>query len=156
MAQMRLMPTSSAWSTLEDRWRDRAIADAWSQEVEVGKVLTGVFAITIGAAIFIGAAMLSSGVPGSSAQDDDGTGEVEATVAASTLDDGQSLLSQVGISLDAAVEAARGAASGAVGEVDLEYAGDRLVFNVDIGDQDVKVDASSGAVLSVDLDDLDD
>jgi uncharacterized membrane protein YkoI len=122
----------------------------------VGKVLTGVFAITIGAAIFTGAAMLSSGVPGSSAQDDDGAGEVEATVAASTLDDGQSLLSQAGISLDAAVEAARGAASGAVGEVDLEYVGDRLVFNVDIGDQDVKVDASSGAVLSVDLDDLDD
>jgi uncharacterized membrane protein YkoI len=122
----------------------------------VDKVLTGVFAITIGAAIFIGAAMLSSGVPGSSAQDDDGAGEVEATVAASTLDDGQSLLSQAGISLDAAVEAARGAASGAVGEVDLEYVGDRLVFNVDIGDQDVKVDANSGAVLSVDLDDLDD
>jgi uncharacterized membrane protein YkoI len=122
----------------------------------VGKVLTGVFAITIGAAMFIGVVMLSRGVPGLSAQDDDGAGEVEATVAASTLDDGQSLLSQAGISLDAAVEAARGAASGAVGEVDLEYVGDRLVFNVDIGDQDVKVDASSGAVLSVDLDDLDD
>ncbi len=113
----------------------------------MGKVLTGVFAITIGAA------MLSSGVPGSSAQDDEGTGEVEATVAASTLDDGQSLLSQAGISLEAAVEAARGAASGALGEVDLEYVGDRLVFNVDVGDRDVKVDASSGVVLSVDLDD---
>jgi uncharacterized membrane protein YkoI len=122
----------------------------------VGKVLTGVFAITIGAAMFIGVVMLSRGVPGLSAQDDDGAGEVEAPVAASTLDDGQSLLSQAGIRLDAAVEAARGAASGAVGEVDLEYVGDRLVFNVDIGDQDVKVDASSGAVLSVDLDDFDD
>lgn len=122
----------------------------------MGKVLTGVFAITIGAAMFIGVVMLSRGVPGLSAQDDDGAGEVEAPVAASTLDDGQSLLSQAGIRLDAAVEAARGAASGAVGEVDLEYVGDRLVFNVDIGDQDVKVDASSGAVLSVDLDDFDD
>jgi uncharacterized membrane protein YkoI len=106
--------------------------------------------------MFIGAALLSSGVPGSSAQDDEGDGEVEATVTAGTLDDGQSLLPQAGISLEAAVDSARGAASGAVGEVDLEYVGDRLVFNVDIGDQDVKVDASSGAVLSVDLDDLDD
>ena len=73
-------------------------------------------------------------------------------MAAGTLDDGQSLLPQAGIS-SMRRSAAQGAASGAVGEVDLEYVGDRLVFNVDIGDQDVKVDASSGAVLSVDMDD---
>ena len=113
----------------------------------MGKFLHGVIALTVGAA------MLSGGALGASAQDDEGAGDVETPVAAGTLDDGQSLLPRAGISLDAAIVAAQGAASGAVGEVDLEYVDDRLVFNVDIGDQDVKVDASSGAVLSVDVDD---
>ena len=112
----------------------------------MSKVRTGVLALTIGAA------MLSQ-VSNASAQDDDGPGDVESPVTACTIDDGQALLPLAGISLEAAVEAAQGAASGAVGEVDLEYVDDRLVFNVDIGEQDVKVDASSGAVLSVDMDD---
>ena len=113
----------------------------------MGKFLNGVVALTVGAA------MLSRGALGASAQDDEGAAEVESTVAAGTLDDGQALLPLAGISLDAAVRAAEAAASGAVGEVDLEYAGDRLVFNVDIGTHDVKVDANSGAVLSIDMDD---
>jgi uncharacterized membrane protein YkoI len=113
----------------------------------MGKILNGVIALAIGAA------MLSDGALGASAQDDEGAGDVEAPVAAGTLDDGQSLLPRAGISLEVAVQAAQDAASGAVGEVDLEYVDDRLVFNVDIGDQDVKVDASSGVVLSVDRDD---
>ena len=113
----------------------------------MGKLRHGVIALTVGAA------MLSGGALGASAQDDEGAGEVESAVAAGTLDDGQELLPLAGISLDAAIRSAQGAASGAVGEVDLEYVGDRLVFNVDIGDQDVKVDASSGAVVSVDMDD---
>jgi uncharacterized membrane protein YkoI len=112
----------------------------------MSKILHGVIAFTVGAA------MLSGGVPGASAQDDEG-GEVESAVAAGTLDDGQALLPLAGISLDAAVQAAQGAASGEVGEVDLEYVGDRLVFNVDIGTHDVKVDADSGTVLSIDMDD---
>ena len=109
--------------------------------------LNGVIALTVGAA------MLFGGVLGASAQDDEGAGEVESPVAAGTLDDGGDLLPQASISLDAAVRAAQDAASGAVGEVDLEYAGDRLVFNVDIGTHDVKVDANSGAVLAIDVDD---
>jgi uncharacterized membrane protein YkoI len=113
----------------------------------MGKLIHGVIALTVGAA------MLSGGALGASAQDDEGAGEVESPVAAGTLDDGQALLPLAGISLDAAVRAAQGAASGAVGEVDLEYAGDRLVFNVDIGTHDVKVDAGSGAVLSIDVED---
>lgn len=104
-------------------------------------------------ALSVGATMLSTGALGVSAQDDEGASEVESPVAAGTLDDGQSLLPLAGISLDAAVDAARGAASGAVGEVDLEYVGDRLVFNVDIGTHDVKVDANSGAVLLIDPED---
>jgi uncharacterized membrane protein YkoI len=40
-----------------------------------------------------------------------------------------------------------------LGEVDLEYSQGNLAFNVDIGDKDVKVDASNGSILSVDADD---
>jgi uncharacterized membrane protein YkoI len=56
-------------------------------------------------------------------------------------------------SVDAAIAAAHGAASGAIGEVDLEYANGVLVFNVDVGMHDVKVDAGFGVVLVVDEDD---
>jgi uncharacterized membrane protein YkoI len=104
-------------------------------------------------ALALGIAILGGGVIDGSAQEDDGPDENESQVAAGTLDDGASLLPQAGITLEAAVQAARGAASGALGEVDLEYLGGKLVFNVDIGNQDVKVDAASGAVLSIDADD---
>src|SRR5205814_8668506 len=60
--------------------------------------------------------------------------------SAGTLDDGKELLPQAKISLAQAVQAAQGAASGALGEVDVEYYCDRLVFNVDVGQHDVKVD----------------
>jgi uncharacterized membrane protein YkoI len=49
--------------------------------------------------------------------------------------------------------AAQTAASGDLGEIDLEHYQGKLVFNVEIGDKDVKVDASSGAVLASDSDD---
>jgi uncharacterized membrane protein YkoI len=66
------------------------------------------------------------------------------------LDDGKDLLPQAGITLDQAIAAAQSAASGPVGEVDLEHYQGNLVFNVDVGDKDVKVDAQTGAVLSAD------
>ena len=43
--------------------------------------------------------------------------------------------------------AAQGAYDGALGEIDLEMYQGTLVFNVDIGDLDVKVDAANGAIL---------
>ena len=81
--------------------------------------------------------------------DDDN--EIESD--AGTIDDGADLLPQATITLEQAITAAQGAAEGSVGEVDLEYAGDRLVFNVDIGNNDVKVDATDGSIVSVDSDD---
>lgn len=104
-------------------------------------------------ALALGVALLGGGVLGVNAQEDEGPDEDETEVAAGTLDDGASLLPQAGITLDEAIAAAQGAASGKLGEVDLEYLGGTLVFNVDIGNQDVKVDATSGDVLSVDADD---
>jgi uncharacterized membrane protein YkoI len=78
-------------------------------------------------------------------------GDIQAP--SGTLDDGKDLLPQAGITLEQAVAAAQGAASGPVGEIDLEHAQGRLVFNVDIGDKDVKVDASDGSIVAVDSDD---
>ncbi len=72
---------------------------------------------------------------------------------ASRLDDGKSLLPQAKISEEQAIRAAQGAASGDLDEVDLEQYSGRLVFNVDVGSSDVKVDAESGEVLSAPRDD---
>jgi uncharacterized membrane protein YkoI len=72
---------------------------------------------------------------------------------ASRLDDGKDLLPQAGITEQAAIKAAQGAATGDLNEVDLEHYSGKLVFNVDVGSSDVKVDAGSGKVLSVQQDD---
>jgi uncharacterized membrane protein YkoI len=127
---MELTRTSCVPTTVEVWQQGWLVAEARGQEVKGGKVLRGVIALAIGAAI------LSSGAFGVSAQDQEGAGDVESAVAAGTLDDGQALLPLTGIGLDAAIRAARGAASGAAGEVDLKHVGDRLVFNVDIGAHD--------------------
>jgi uncharacterized membrane protein YkoI len=82
---------------------------------------------------------------------DDDDNEIESD--AGTIDDGAGLLPQATITLEQAITAAQDAAEGSLGEVDLEYAGDRLVFNVDIGENDIKVDAADGSIVSVDNDD---
>jgi uncharacterized membrane protein YkoI len=71
----------------------------------------------------------------------------------SRLDDGKDLLSQSQITEAQAIAAAKGAASGDLNEVDLEHRDGRLVWNVDVGRHDVKVDAASGRVVAVDGDD---
>jgi Peptidase propeptide and YPEB domain len=71
----------------------------------------------------------------------------------SRLDDGKDLAGQAAISEAQAIAAARTAASGALNEVDLEHRDGRLVYNVDVGAKDVKVDASTGEVVAVDADD---
>jgi len=87
------------------------------------------------------------------ADDANESGDDEAQVPSGTLDDGKDLLPQARITIDAAIAAAQSAATGPVGEVDLEQANGRLVFNVDIGEKDVKVDASDGSIVSADADD---
>jgi uncharacterized membrane protein YkoI len=77
-----------------------------------------------------------------------GIGDDQTRVAPGALDDGKNLLPQATITLDDAIKAAKESQSGSLGEVDLEYFKGHLVFNVDIGDHDVKVDAANGDVLS--------
>jgi uncharacterized membrane protein YkoI len=95
----------------------------------------------------------SDAADGSDAADTNKADDGEAQVPSGTLDDGKDLLPQAGITIDAAIAAAQSAGSGSIGEVDLEQSDGRLVFNVDVGDKDVKVDASNGTVLSADKND---
>jgi uncharacterized membrane protein YkoI len=73
--------------------------------------------------------------------------------SASRLDDGKNLVSQAKISESEAITAAQSAASGSLNEVDLEHFDGRLVYNVDVGNYDVKVDATTGKVTSSNLND---
>jgi uncharacterized membrane protein YkoI len=74
-------------------------------------------------------------------------------VGGSPLDDGTDLLPQSKITVQQAITAARSAASGGLNEVDLERASGRLLFNVDVGEKDVRVAAADGTVVAVDQDD---
>jgi uncharacterized membrane protein YkoI len=63
-----------------------------------------------------------------------------------SLDDGKEFLSQTKITTAQAVAAAQRAQSGQLGQVDLEHFNGRLVYSVDVGNQEVKVDASTGGI----------
>jgi len=66
-----------------------------------------------------------------------------------SLDDGKDLLPQTTISLGQANAAAQRATTGPLGQVDLERYRGRVVFKVDVGDKEVRVDAADGRVLDV-------
>jgi uncharacterized membrane protein YkoI len=82
-----------------------------------------------------------------------GNGASAGTAGGSRMDDGKALLPQAKITEQEAIRAAQGAATGGLNEVDLEHYQGKLVFNVDVGSHDVKVDASTGDVLSAPQDD---
>ena len=66
-----------------------------------------------------------------------------------TLDDGKNLLPQTSVSLTSAVASAQAAATGALGQVDLERFHGAVVYTVDIGDQEVRVDATNAKVVAI-------
>jgi uncharacterized membrane protein YkoI len=66
-----------------------------------------------------------------------------------SLDDGKELLSQTTISLTQAVKATQAAATGQLGQVDLEHFGSRVVYSVDVGSKEVRIDATDGSVASI-------
>jgi uncharacterized membrane protein YkoI len=66
-----------------------------------------------------------------------------------TLDDGKDLLPQTTITVAEAVAAAQQARDGQLGQVDLERFDGRVVYVVDIGDREVRVDASDGSIAAV-------
>jgi len=66
-----------------------------------------------------------------------------------SLDDGKDLLPSTKITLEQAVADAQRAATGRLGQVDLERYGGRVVYKVDVGDQEVRVDAADGSIAAV-------
>jgi uncharacterized membrane protein YkoI len=66
-----------------------------------------------------------------------------------SLDDGKDMLSQTKVTLAEANAAAKRAASGQLGQVDLEHYENRLVYSVDVGDNEVKVDAGDGSIAGI-------
>jgi uncharacterized membrane protein YkoI len=69
------------------------------------------------------------------------------------LDDGKQLAPQAKIGLAQAIAAAQTKSSGKLNEADLEHRNGSLVYNIDVGSHDVKVDAATGNVVAVDSDD---
>jgi uncharacterized membrane protein YkoI len=59
------------------------------------------------------------------------------------------LLSQTKITLAQAVAAAKKAQTGQLGQVDLERYGGRIVYMVDVGDREVRVDATDGSIAAI-------
>jgi uncharacterized membrane protein YkoI len=99
--------------------------------------------LAVVAALMLIGATLAFGGPGRLIYDDG------AYVKPGSLDDGKELRPQASITLAQAVAAAQRAASGSLGQVDLEHFGGRLVYTVDVGDHEVKVDAANGRVDGV-------
>ena len=72
-------------------------------------------------------------------------------------DDGKALLPQAKLTFEQAKTAALAAVPGSVvEEVDLEKVGCKLVFDVDLGDKTVRIDAVTGEVVSIDAKDKSD
>ena len=66
-----------------------------------------------------------------------------------SLDDGKELLPETTVTLRQANAAAQQAAAGALGQVDLERNQGRIVYSVDVGDNEVRVDADDGTIVSI-------
>jgi uncharacterized membrane protein YkoI len=98
-------------------------------------------ALAVVAALMLIGATLAFGGPGRLIYDDG------AYVKPGSLDDGKEL--QASITLQQAITAARNAASGSLGQVDLEHYEGRLVYTVDVGDHEVKVDAANSRIDGV-------
>jgi len=89
-------------------------------------------------------ATLAFGGPGTQLINDDGV-----WVKPGSLDDGKDLRPPASITLDQAIARAQKAASGDLGQVDLEHYRSRLVYMVDVGNQEVRVDATNGEVVAI-------
>ena len=99
--------------------------------------------LAVVAALMLIGATLAFGGPGRLIYDDG------AYVKPGSLDDGKELRPQASIMLQQAIAAARNAAPGSLGQVDLEHYEGRLVYTVDVGDHEVKVDAANGRIDGV-------
>jgi uncharacterized membrane protein YkoI len=130
-----------------------------TKENDMHKRKTGIYAGATIAALAIGGAGIASAAGSPTAAEPAGSELPGQEVihapdsSGSRLDDGANLLPQAKITEQDAIAAAQTAASGPLSEVDLEDYQGQLVFNVDVGSHDVKVDAATGDVLAAPQDD---
>ncbi|MDX6581632.1 MAG: Peptidase propeptide and domain [Solirubrobacterales bacterium] len=115
------------------------------------RIYTAVAVLAVTAVGTVGIATASNGTPAGSQAPEQETIHAPDN-SGSRLDDGANLLPQAQITEAQAIRAAQTAASGPLNEVDLEDYQGGLVFNVDVGSHDVKVDASNGDVLAAPVD----
>jgi hypothetical protein len=66
-----------------------------------------------------------------------------------SLDDGKDLLPNTTVSPAEADATAQRVVQGDLGQVDLEHFGDWIVYSVDVGAQEVRVDANTGIVVDI-------
>jgi uncharacterized membrane protein YkoI len=102
-----------------------------------------IIVLTVLAVLVLAGATLALGGPRGLIRDDG------HYARAGALDDGKDLLPQTKISLATAVSTAQDAATGALGQVDLEHFRDGIVYMVDIGDREVRIDAATGQVVAI-------
>jgi uncharacterized membrane protein YkoI len=102
-----------------------------------------VSAVVASAVLVLTGATLAFGGPGRLIYDDG------SYVKPGSLDDGKDLRSQASIPLRQAVAAARRSASGSLAQVDLEQYDGHLVYTVDVGDNEVHIDAAKGSVVGM-------
>ena len=121
----------------------------YRQEGSRVRKLTQVFVLGVIAALAaLGA--LGVGTVGFAASSSAGATPGSGAPTGSRPNDGEDLLPQSRITEQDAIHAAQTAASGDLNEVDLEHLGSQLVWNVDVGNNDVRVDADTGTVVRVD------
>jgi uncharacterized membrane protein YkoI len=102
-----------------------------------------ILSAALAAVVALGAATFAFGGPRGLIRDDGHFAKPGA------LDDGKDLLPQTSVSLTSAVATAQSAATGTLGQVDLERFHGAVVYMVDIGDQEVRVDATNGKVVEI-------
>jgi uncharacterized membrane protein YkoI len=102
-----------------------------------------VIVLVAAVALMLVGATLAFGGPGRLIYDDG------SYVKPGSLDDGKELQPQASITLRQAIVKAQEAESGSLGQVDLEHYQGRLVYTVDVGDHEVKVDAANGRIDGV-------
>jgi uncharacterized membrane protein YkoI len=102
-----------------------------------------IVAIALAAIALIGGATLAVGGGSGLIWDD------RHTATPGSLDPGMALHPQATIPHAQAVATARHAATGQLGQVDLEHFGTRIVYMVDVGNQEVRVDAANGTVVAI-------
>lgn len=78
--------------------------------------------------------------------------EIGESDEANEKEESTALASQAKITTDQAKEAALAAVPGTVNKIELDNENGYLVYSVEIGDKEVKVDANTGKVLKIDAD----